>query len=467
MKYRVLFTLIVFMFTIVSSFAKERGDDLSLDLTHYSYPVIFKNLPDHVDQFKPYFQAIAFIILVTALIFAFRNSGNAHSYMTAIAISGLLAMCIANSSMFLRLSQDTVGAFNKALDIDSTTKIAHNMYNMALCFQGLKKSTIEEEDLSYYFKAETQEKPGYKDLIKFAKNPGGMISGGIKTLVTLTIAFLIHIILTICSIFVIIVDAIRFFLVQCASLLLPVFIAGLMTQTFRSQSIAYIFGLLGILFWPVGWSLGHIGTLALFDSIIAIINGTIMTESNPAKQFVENLQEIDNPYAHIRYTAEWLFVTGIGSLFSLAAMILGLILWVVIVTFSAPFLIQKVISSGAQYFSSIATGTAQSMSRTVGGTASYAMVRSAKATTLKNMASLGEGGKSARGQPSPSMRAGFSMARTLMNASRYDGNPSQLPHVFDSGLDELRGYRAEAAQVDISKMASDRAIDKVRKINKK
>lgn len=74
---------------------------------------------------------------------------------------------------------------------------------------------------------------------------------------------------------------------------------------------------------------------------------------------------------------------------------------------------------------------------------------------------IGGGGRGQRPQPSTALRAGFSAARTMMNAAKFQGDPGQMSQVFDTGLDELRQYRAEAAQVDIARSAANKARDTV------
>ncbi len=56
-----------------------------------------------------------------------------------------------------------------------------------------------------------------------------------------------------------------------------------------------------------------------------------------------------------------------------------------------------------------------------------------------------------RPQPFSGMRAAFAASRTMMNASRFQGDPSQFSQIGDTGIDELRQYRAEAAQIDMAR----------------
>ena len=428
----------------MQSHAKGDWDDINGDLAEYSYPVIFEKLPEKMAEFSPYFQAIAYIIIVSALGFAFLNAGDPKSYWTAVVLAGLLSAVIATSSNFVQLGLDTVHSLNKGLKVDSPHAIANRLYNAGLHFQEAK---INDEDKDAGRDKMVMAKPKVNDsqtgTISFFKDPLGYVNQGIKTLVVLFIAMIIHLLLYLCALFMMCVETFRYFLIQCGTLILPVFIAGLMTKNFRAQSITYIFSMIGILCWPIGWSLGHIGTVALYDSILQIINGALITDSKIASNVIEELSTVDNAFAHVSLVASWIGVASIGSLISILGMFLGIVLWILLVTFSAPFLIQRCVSSGAQFFTGLAGGTAQATSRSMGGAASYGMVRSARSTTM------GENGE--RPQPSTGMRAAFAASRTMMNASRFQGDPSQFSQIGDTGIDELRQYRAEAAQVDIAK----------------
>lgn len=439
-----LFLLFVLVSLQSQAKAKVTVEYVNRDLLEYSYPVIFKNLPEKLAEFTPYFQAIAFVIILTALGFAFLNASEPKSYLSAVALAGLLSAIIATSGLFVQLGLDAVHSLNKGLKVDSPYAIAHRLYNAALHFQNpVSKSEDRNTEMEKRAMAAYDANDQKIRAKSFWKDPIGAINYGIKSLVGLFISIIIHLLLQMCALFMVCVETIRYFLIRCGVLILPVFIAGLMTKNFRAQSITYIFLLIGVLCWPIGWSLGHIGTVALYDSILQIINGMIVTDGQGAANVIEELSVVENPFAHVSIMVSWVAVASIGSLVSLLGMFLGIILWVLLVTLSAPFLIQRCVSSGAQFFTGLAGGAAQGVARAVGGGASYAMVRSARSTAMD------ENGE--RPQPSSGLRAAFAASRTMMNASRFQGDPSQFSQIGDTGIDELRQYRAEAAQVDMAR----------------
>lgn len=440
----VLFLILLLVSLQSHGKVKVTVEYVNRDLLEYSYPVIFKNLPAKLAEFTPYFQAIAFVIILTALGFAFLNASEPKSYLSSVALSGLLSVSIATSGLFVQLGLDAVHSLNKGLKVDSSYAIAHRLYNAALHFQdpvikSEDRNTVMEKRVMAACEAGNQ-KIGIKS---FWKDPIGGINYGIKSFVGFFISMVIYLLLHLCALFMVCVETIRYFLIRCGALILPIFIAGLMTKNFRAQSITYIFSLVGILCWPIGWALGHIGTVALYDSILQIINGSLTTDSQMASNVIEELSTVENPFVHVSIVASWIAVATVGNLLCLLGMFLGIVLWVLLVTLSAPFLIQRCVSSGAQFFTGLAGGTAQGVARAVGGGASYAMVRSARSTSL--------GENADRPQPSSGLRAAFAASRTMMNASRFQGDPSQFSQIGDTGIDELRQYRAEAAQVDIAR----------------
>lgn len=58
----------------INVYAKEKIECINQDLLEYSFPVLFEGLPEKLAEFAPYFQAIAFVIIVASLGFAFLNS---------------------------------------------------------------------------------------------------------------------------------------------------------------------------------------------------------------------------------------------------------------------------------------------------------------------------------------------------------------------------------------------------------
>ncbi|OAI50832.1 hypothetical protein AYO37_00110 [Opitutia bacterium SCGC AG-212-L18] len=449
----------ILLSTSINVYAKEKVERINQDLLEYSFPVLFEGLPERLAEFTPYFQAIAFVIIVASLGFAFLNANEPRSYLSAVVFAGVLSAVIASSGLFVQLGLDTVYSLNKALNVDSPYAIAHRLYNAGMHFQEPRiqegNSDLEMDKMAMAMTSPDDkpedEKKGNR-MVRFFKNPVACINHGLKSLVVLFIAMIIHLLLYVCALFMICVETFRYFLIRCGALILPVFIAGLMTKNFRAQSITYIFSLIGVVCWPIGWSLGHIGTVALYDSILQIINGALITDSRAASNIIEDLSTVDNAFDHVTRVASWVGVVSIGSLISIFGMFVGIVLWVLLVTLSAPYLIQRCISSGAQFFSGLVGGAAQATSRAMGGGASYVMVRSARSMAM------GENGE--RPQPSPGMRAAFALSRTMMNASRFQGDPGQFSQIGDTGIDELRQYRAEAAQVDTARAAVSKKVPK-------
>ncbi len=170
-------------------------------------------------------------------------------------------------------------------------------------------------------------------------------------------------------------NTLRYFLLQLGSVMLPVFIAGLATQYFRSQSVNYITSLIGVASWPIGWALGNLGTVALFTYFMGwvgnVLNSSAITTGNftdPAAgaqaALAVNLAVWGSPVVSAGQITSALLVALLGSIIVL--------IWTLLVIVGYPMLIQKVVTSGATMFDSLARGTSSVALNAAGATAMLA-----------------------------------------------------------------------------------------------
>src|SRR5208282_1865597 len=115
--------------------------------------------------------------------------------------------------------------------------------------------------------------------------------------------------------------------------LLPIFIGCLVLPAAHSTGVHFIKNLIGVLCWPLAWSLGHVGTLALIE------------HSQPAN-IVELLPQL-------------MFQGFVG--------LMGF-LWVGLVTFLGPFLIHRMVTGGSNFYAGLMQGALM----TAGGVAGAA-----------------------------------------------------------------------------------------------
>jgi hypothetical protein len=168
---------------------------------------------------------------------------------------------------------------------------------------------------------------------------------------------------------VLLMDGMRYLLMYLGVLLLPIAISAMATQTFRQQGFSYVMGIVSLCLWPVGWALGHLGTLALFSMLAGRMQaiGEAVTGDGGA------LSDTALTGAHAGAAAIGLFVMQFGlfglvkvGIFAGGIIVLFLVIWIQIVTFLAPFAVGRFVKSGGMFFSEMGQGASQMTARVIG-----------------------------------------------------------------------------------------------------
>jgi hypothetical protein len=261
-----------------------------------------------------------------------------------------------------------------------------------------------------------------KASLDFAKDPLGTVSNAIRytsfRFFALIGAFLIWLLLQCCGIVMYVFLSVRFLLVHLESIVLPVFIAMIATESLRGTGNNFVLGIVGIIFWPLGWALGHIGTLALanwFNSIVAV---TLHVPGTPQPGAIYDMI-VNGPAGGLPAPTPQALAVAVGITF-VGALIIGL--YVLIVTFSAPFIIAKALKSGSGIFGEMVGGTAKGAAGLGAAAAGLAaLLMSAGATGAvagagkAQAATAGAGG--GRGGANGDMPVGTNAAAALGNGS--------------------------------------------------
>jgi hypothetical protein len=221
-----------------------------------------------------------------------------------------------------------------------------------------------------------------KASLDFAKDPLGTVGNTIRYVIFKALAilgaFLIWLILQCCGIVMYVFLSVRFLLVHLESIVLPVFIAMIATDSLRVAGNNFVLGIVGIIFWPLGWTLGHIGTLALanwFNSLIAL---TLHVPGTPQPGAIYDMI-VNGPTAGLPLPMPQALAAAVGITF-VGSLIIGI--YVLIVTFSAPFIIAKALKSGSGMFGDMLGGTAKgvaALGAAAAGLAAMAMTGGAAA----------------------------------------------------------------------------------------
>jgi hypothetical protein len=244
-----------------------------------------------------------------------------------------------------------------------------------------------------------------KASLDFAKDPLGTVGNTVRyvffKVLAIFGAFLIWLILQCCGIVIYVFLSIRFLLVHLESIVLPVFIGMIATDNLRAAGNNFVLGIVGIIFWPLGWALGHIGTLALanwFDSLVAL---TLHVPGTAAPGAIYDMI-VNGPLAGQPLPMPQALAAAVGITF-FGALIIGI--YVLVVTFAAPFIIAKALKSGSGMIGEMVGGTAKgvaglgsaaaglaALAMTGGGTAATAGAGSAQAAAAGNGGGAAAGG---------------------------------------------------------------------------
>jgi hypothetical protein len=198
-----------------------------------------------------------------------------------------------------------------------------------------------------------------KASLDFAKDPLGTIGNTIRyvffKVLAIFGAFLIWLILQCCGIVIYVFLSVRFLLVHLESIVLPVFVAMIATDSLRGTGNNFVLGIVGIIFWPLGWALGHIGTLALANWFSSLVALTLHVPGTSAPGAIYDMI-VNGPLAGQPLPMPQALAAAVGITF-FGALVIGI--YVLVVTFSAPFIIAKALKSGSGMYGEMVGGAAK------------------------------------------------------------------------------------------------------------
>ena len=229
-----------------------------------------------------------------------------------------------------------------------------------------------------------------KASLDFAKDPLGTVGNTIRyvafKILGIIGAFFIWLILQCCGIVMYVFLSVRFLLVHLESIVLPVFIAMIATDSLRGTGNNFVLGIVGIIFWPLGWALGHIGTLALanwFNSLVALV---LHVPGTPGPGAIYDMI-VNGPAGALPAPTPQSLAAAVG-ITVVGALIIGI--YVLIVTFSAPFIIAKALKSGSGIYGDMIGGTAKGVAALGAAAAGLAALAMASGATAGAGAAQGQ-----------------------------------------------------------------------------
>jgi hypothetical protein len=435
--------------------AAPQGDLLNVQ-SAFDPQTLFDAIPGIAANFRKYFDLLAFVIVSSALVnrIARHQADIVTAWVPGLiyalfiilvpvglnAIDGAVLDLVGQSGMtdptaiFTKMTTlsdpfepSDVGELRNVqqlqADANNPEALAKDLQNQNWVVAGIDLSGF----VNFYKVVTGNAQKASADIkasLDFAKDPLGTVGNAIRyavfKLLAILGAFSIWLILQCCGIVMYVFLSVRYLLVHLESIVLPVFIAMIATDSLRGAGNNFVLGLVGIIFWPLGWALGHIGTLALanwFDSLVALTLHVPGTQQPGAiYDMIVNGPAGGLPAPTLQALAMAVGITFVG------AMIIGI--YVLIVTFAAPFIIGKALKSGSGIFGEMVGGTAKgaaglgaaaaglaALAMTGGGAAAAAGAGSAQA------AAGGTGGGAAAGGSGGGMPVGTNAMAALTNGS--------------------------------------------------
>jgi hypothetical protein len=207
---------------------------------------------------------------------------------------------------------------------------------------------------------------GWSGILKFLALANGLGAAALKCyFVTLTVIVL-YLVLLVAAAIAWVMEQIRFFLAVTGTMMLPLFL-GLLSlpegHPNRGPAHAYVMHLLSLALWPVAWAIGHTGTIALYNALMALVSGTSRV---PAIAELLQWSAITTGDAYSAAQVQSLeaalgnwFMGNLVSMLGLVVLGTAFVLWVLAVSVLGPMFLHKLLTTGAHFMSQAAASSAQ------------------------------------------------------------------------------------------------------------
>ncbi|MDZ4816206.1 MAG: hypothetical protein SGI71_08070 [Verrucomicrobiota bacterium] len=219
------------------------------------------------------FCGIALVILIGGLVFGLRDTNDPSSILKVISSGLILAVVISIGPKLVTFADQAGKAVAKDTGLNTPLQVSEKAMSYAMFIQNSLTDHDEKEDGIVATGNATLDTNlnwglGFWNSTMDMFNVGQFFTKFkeyLKIIVAGVMGFFLFCLLWVCTFVTDVYMVVRLFLLYAGTAILPVFIAGLGTQSYKSQGMNYILGLVAIACWPIGWALGHIGTVVLFD----------------------------------------------------------------------------------------------------------------------------------------------------------------------------------------------------------
>lgn len=362
------------------------SNSLNNFLRAFSPENLMPELPELARQWRIPFYALAMLIFISSAISTLAKYRTGSPDATQAGVSLILAILLAVNvvptiNFFIGAADSIVdyGAQRANVEVDLTNPwaLAENLTDLAWTFSRVDISQGEPfeqfmvaasvragPDATTLEAVERRSKKltdrigdvvgGVIDRVRSAYNTG--VRGFLEAYNPFTFLkrFFYAIVITICAyasalvaaIIVMFFDALRFLLLHVGSIILPAAIAASTTSLVRNQGSSYVFGMIGIAAWPIGWVFVNIVAYSLQKVQIRLLNAQfLLTDSD------------DLSGALVNSIGSGIFTMGLDTI-GLILLLQLLVVAVIIGGYlTASIIIQRVVTSGGMIAPAIvATG---------------------------------------------------------------------------------------------------------------
>ena len=205
----------------------------------------------------------------------------------------------------------------------------------------------------------------WSGMVKMAALATGFGSAMLKCLLVALTMLPVYLLLLAAAAIVWFMEQLRYFLAVSGTMMLPLF-TGMFSlpagHPNRQAAQNYVMHMASVALWPVAWSIGHTGTIALYNALIALIAGTSRVPEMADALGWGSLASGGPSEAQLRAMEAALGNWFMGNLAALLAVLvgaLGFALWVVNVCILGPVFLHKLLATGALFMAQAAGSAAR------------------------------------------------------------------------------------------------------------
>jgi hypothetical protein len=207
---------------------------------------------------------------------------------------------------------------------------------------------------------------GWTGMLRLLALANGFGAAAIKCLLATVGLLFLYLLLLVAAAIAWVMEQLRYFFAVTGTMMLPLFL-GLFSlpagHPNRAPAHAYVMHLISLALWPVAWAIGHTGTIALYNALMALLSGTsrvpaiaellqwssITTTASFSTVQVQSLEAA---------LGNW-FMGNFTSFLGVIVLGTGFVLWVLAVSVLGPVFLHKLLTTGALFMSQAAAGGAR------------------------------------------------------------------------------------------------------------